>query len=98
MQVDFRRKSHHLRQRPLNLEPETEIVGEPFGGHRPNPLEMADELPPLTRYVLNPYRVPLEYKEEDEERIRTAGADAYVSKPISVARFVDEVNGLVAGD
>ena len=32
---------------------------------------------------------------EDEERIRAAGADAYVSKPISVARFVDEVNALL---
>jgi two-component system cell cycle response regulator DivK len=32
---------------------------------------------------------------EDEDRIRAAGADAYVSKPISVARFVDEVNSLL---
>jgi two-component system cell cycle response regulator DivK len=32
---------------------------------------------------------------EDEDRIRSAGADAFVSKPISVARFVDEVNGLL---
>ena len=32
---------------------------------------------------------------EDEERIRGAGADAYVSKPISVARFVEEVNSLL---
>ena len=31
---------------------------------------------------------------EDEERIRGAGADAYVSKPISLARFMDAVNGL----
>ena len=35
---------------------------------------------------------------EDEDRIRAAGADAYVSKPISVARFVGEVNGLLASD
>ncbi|HVJ00431.1 MAG TPA: response regulator [Sphingomonas sp.] len=33
---------------------------------------------------------------EDEERIRAVGADAYVSKPISLMRFVDEVNALVA--
>ena len=33
---------------------------------------------------------------EDEERIRAAGADAYVSKPISLMRFVDAVNGLIA--
>ena len=32
---------------------------------------------------------------EDEDRIRAAGADAFVSKPISVARFVDEVNALL---
>ena len=33
---------------------------------------------------------------EDEERIRGAGADAYVSKPISLMRFVEAVNGLMA--
>lgn len=32
---------------------------------------------------------------EDEDRIRAAGADAYVSKPISLMRFVDEVNSLL---
>jgi two-component system cell cycle response regulator DivK len=32
---------------------------------------------------------------EDEDRIRAAGADAYVSKPISVARFVGEVSALL---
>jgi two-component system cell cycle response regulator DivK len=32
----------------------------------------------------------------DEERIRGAGAQSYVSKPISVARFVAEVDGLLA--
>ncbi|WP_201450215.1 response regulator [Sphingobium yanoikuyae] len=31
----------------------------------------------------------------DEDRIRTAGADAYVSKPISVLRFVEQVNALL---
>lgn len=30
----------------------------------------------------------------DEERIRAAGADAYVSKPISLARFMDAVKSL----
>ena len=33
----------------------------------------------------------------DEERIRSAGAEAYVTKPISVARFVQEVDALLAG-
>ena len=32
---------------------------------------------------------------EDEERIRAAGADAYVSKPIALTRFVDTVTGLL---
>ena len=32
---------------------------------------------------------------EDEERIRAAGADAYVSKPIALTRFVDAVAGLL---
>ncbi|GGB20360.1 response regulator [Sphingomonas metalli] len=31
---------------------------------------------------------------DDEERIRGAGADAYVSKPISLARFMDAVHAL----
>ena len=31
----------------------------------------------------------------DEERIRDAGAQAYVSKPISVAKFVAQVNELL---
>ena len=36
---------------------------------------------------------------EDEERIRAAGANAYVSKPISLVRFMEEVRALVpAGD
>ena len=35
---------------------------------------------------------------EDEERIRAAGADAYVSKPISLMRFVDAVQALFKAD
>jgi two-component system cell cycle response regulator DivK len=31
----------------------------------------------------------------DEDRIRAAGAEAYVSKPISVLRFVEQVNALL---
>ena len=31
----------------------------------------------------------------DEERIRGAGAEAYVSKPISVMKFVETVGGLL---
>jgi two-component system cell cycle response regulator DivK len=32
----------------------------------------------------------------DEERIRDAGAEGYVSKPISVIRFVEAVSGLLS--
>ena len=32
---------------------------------------------------------------DDEDRIRAAGADAYVSKPISLMRFVQEVTALM---
>ncbi len=31
----------------------------------------------------------------DEERIRAAGANAYVSKPISLMRFIETVEGLI---
>jgi len=31
----------------------------------------------------------------DEDRVRAAGAQAYVSKPISVVRFVEEVSALL---
>jgi two-component system, cell cycle response regulator DivK len=31
----------------------------------------------------------------DEERIRDAGADAFVSKPVSLKMFMEAVNGLV---
>ncbi len=32
----------------------------------------------------------------DEERIREAGADAYVSKPITLAKFMETINSLAA--
>jgi two-component system cell cycle response regulator DivK len=35
---------------------------------------------------------------DDEDRIRAAGANAYVSKPISVMRFIEEVRALMPGD
>ena len=35
---------------------------------------------------------------DDEDRIRAAGANAYVSKPISVMRFVEEVRALIPRD
>ena len=34
----------------------------------------------------------------DEDRIRAAGAEAYVSKPISVMRFMESVESLFALD
>ena len=35
---------------------------------------------------------------DDEERIRAAGANAYVSKPISLVRFMEEVRALIPTD
>ncbi|MHA6718265.1 response regulator [Sphingomonas sp. RS6] len=35
---------------------------------------------------------------EDEERIRAAGARAYIAKPISLARFIERVNGLLPNE
>ncbi|MEP9400252.1 response regulator [Sphingomonas silueang] len=35
---------------------------------------------------------------DDEERVRAAGADAYVTKPISVVRFVAEIRALLPGE
>ena len=32
---------------------------------------------------------------DDEERIKAAGADAYVSKPIALAAFIAQVNALI---
>ena len=34
----------------------------------------------------------------DEDRVRAAGADAYVSKPISLMRFVEVVEGLLSAN
>ncbi len=31
----------------------------------------------------------------DEDRVRTAGADAFVSKPITLMRFMDSINALM---
>jgi two-component system, cell cycle response regulator DivK len=36
--------------------------------------------------------------QDDEARIRAAGASAYVSKPISLMRFMEEVRALIATD
>lgn len=35
---------------------------------------------------------------EDEDRIRAAGADAYVSKPIALARFIEQVRKLIVAE
>lgn len=34
----------------------------------------------------------------DEERIRAAGAEAYISKPVTVANFMTAVRSLIGGD
>lgn len=53
-----------------------------------------DEVPPLCRIPI--MAVTAYAGEGDDERIRRAGAQAYVSKPISVIRFVEAVEKLLA--
>ena len=50
-----------------------------------------DELRPIPIMAVTAYAA-----KGDEERIRDAGAEGYVSKPISVLRFMDVVNGLIS--
>jgi two-component system cell cycle response regulator DivK len=50
-----------------------------------------DELRPVPIMAVTAYAA-----RGDEERIRDAGAEGYVSKPISVIRFVEAVSGLLA--
>jgi two-component system cell cycle response regulator DivK len=49
-----------------------------------------DELKPVPIMAVTAYAA-----KGDEERIRDAGAEGYVSKPISVIRFVEAVAGLL---
>ena len=62
-------------------------------------LELIEQIKRDWRWAATPIMAVTAYAgREDEDRIRAAGADAYVSKPISVARFVDEVNALFVDD
>ncbi|MFD1610556.1 response regulator [Sphingomonas tabacisoli] len=53
-------------------------------------LKADDQLKPIPIMAVTAYAA-----KGDEERIRAAGAEAYVSKPISVMRFVESVEALV---
>lgn len=53
-------------------------------------LKADDQLKPIPIMAVTAYAA-----KGDEERIRAAGAEAYVSKPISVTRFVESVEALV---
>jgi two-component system cell cycle response regulator DivK len=53
-------------------------------------LKADDQLKPIPIMAVTAYAA-----KGDEERIRAAGAEAYVSKPISVMRFVENVEALV---
>jgi two-component system cell cycle response regulator DivK len=52
-------------------------------------LKADDQLKPIPIMAVTAYAA-----KGDEERIRAAGAEAYVSKPISVMRFVESVEAL----
>src|SRR4051812_38312286 len=53
-------------------------------------LKADDQLKPIPIMAVTAYAA-----KGDEERIRAAGAEAYVSKPISVMRFVESVEALI---
>ena len=55
-------------------------------------LRADDELKDVPIMAVTAYSAP-----GDDERIRAAGAQAYVSKPISVMRFAETVDQLLAG-
>ena len=59
-------------------------------------LEVIEQLKQQTDLARVPVLAVTAYAAKgDEERIREAGAQGYVSKPISVMRFVEEVRGLL---
>ena len=53
-------------------------------------LKADEELKPIPIMAVTAYAA-----KGDEDRIRAAGAEAYVSKPISVTRFVESVSALM---
>lgn len=62
-------------------------------------LELIREMKLDTKLRIIPIMAVTAYAgREDEERIRAAGANAYVSKPISLARFMEEVRSLTPGE
>lgn len=59
-------------------------------------MDLITELKSDTRLCQVPIMAVTAYAgSEDEQRIRTAGAEAYVSKPISVMRFIETVESLL---
>ena len=61
-------------------------------------LEIIEQLKADARLAPIPIMAVTAYAAKgDENRIRDAGAEGYVSKPISVIRFVDAVRGLLMG-
>ena len=57
--------------------------------HRPDLILMDIQLPEVSGLEVT------KWLKEDEERIRSGGCEAYVSKPISVAVFLDTVRRFV---
>ncbi len=60
-------------------------------------LELIEQMKTDDELVTTPIMAVTAYAAKgDEERIRDAGAEGYVSKPISVLKFVEAVNELLA--
>lgn len=98
-------RAHALEVEPVRDGREAVARAQSFG---PDLIVMDIQMPHVTGYELivelkgdetlraTPVMAVTAYAgREDEERIRAAGADAYVSKPISLVRFVEAVAALM---
>ena len=77
----------------LLADPETEVI---LLISKPPAASVAEKIYAIAKS--SPKPVVIDFIGGDPEAIRAAGADAYVSKPISLMRFMDEINGLLPTD
>ena len=101
---DLRRAHHHVVE-PVRDGREAVARAREFG---PNMIVMDVQMPHVTGYdillelqadpdlrMIPVMAVTAYAGRDDEDRLRSAGAKAYVSKPISLARFMNEVRALL---
>ena len=98
-------RAHHYVVEPVRDGREAVARAREFG---PNLIVMDVQMPHVTGYDILlelqadpdlrtiPVMAVTAYAgRDDEDRLRSAGAKAYVSKPISLARFMNEVRALL---